>query len=387
MSYEGLSRYICQEAYGGSFNSIQEVNPFGQMPPGYALLSEQVVQFQCQNSFPAPLPFRPLPSVCSVKKFPLDWDKCFVLNLLGRQYMCNEPNRPSDLCIKHKTSLINDDDIQEGLVKMGNNAKNCFAHISYTGKDQPKDMEKAIIIQETSRGYFNPGFIASLAIVDESNLMHGIRRIPHERCKELGLTVGKTPPPEMNPLELQQFQDRFPELTKEKLLEKMQESWKRKQIEKHQVKTFDEVPDVKYWVIIPSNHILAWILRDTVFAQRYHFYPEKLQLQNEATKEWVVFFFFVRDYEFDRLKAGFESKWLGKTEHRPFNSIDIKFVEPDGKIDPNYDAHVSVSLKCYVPPKGLTSFAHIAPVVAPNMPDPQLEQVDQVAIQMNSLLL
>jgi hypothetical protein len=248
-------------------------------------------------------------------------------------------------------------------------------------------MDKAIIIQETARGYFNPGFIASLALVDQSNLLHGIRRIPGERCRELGLTVGKAPPPDINPLELQKLQDRFPELTKEQLVDKMHETWRRKQIEKHQVKTFDEVPEVKEWVLLPSNHVLAWVLRDVVYAQRYHFYPEKVQLQNAANNEWVIFFFLIRDYEFDRLKAGFERTWLGKTEHRPFNSIDIKFVEANGKIDPHYDAYVNVSLKCYVPPKNLPSFANIAPVIAPNMPNPQLAQVDEVAIQMNSLLL
>jgi len=243
--------------------------------------------------------------------------------------------------------------------------------------------------------YANAFFTATMANVTEGNMFNCIVDIPGQVCGAAGLP-GFSGPPEPEPsLIAAVLTQRGKTIDDREAYDEFCQEWLRKWEAQQQGK-----PRITHYHAVPVNHVLAWGLRDAVYAEQHgvraHHFGYKPTPGNSAgldPKRPVLLYFLVDNITMTRVADSFKRAWLGKVDERPLSSLHWDFVPHlDRARYPNLPADATVAqgvarirhaITYMVSPKMTPAqIASVAPVLDPHFPpctnwlpaDPYLQQ-------------
>lgn len=246
-----------------------------------------------------------------------------------------------------------------------------YLRIEATAKEGKDVNEIAVAAKDPNRGFLSLPFVATMALVTKENLLNGIVHIPRDVCLAARLPVwtGRAPMPP--PHEFQGSPDQ----------------WQAVYLER----TADE-PRPQTMYAIPINHVLAWSLRNTEYANSCDLTPLHFQFRPPAAaaaagidiSRPVILYYLLPDLQFQRVVAGIQRDWLGKVDMRPLSSMAFDYIpECDRTLYPNLKQEeplivegfcVAQSYLTYLAPKrqNITAaeIATFIPTLCPGFPEP-----------------
>lgn len=232
----------------------------------------------------------------------------------------------------------------------------------------------------SSAGYLNGEFVATNALVNDSNLKNGIIELPADVCDASHLPVYRGPPPCPSYLipksEDKEEADRLRVLTENK--------WKNDF--EQQIKDGKMRPTRTFYAI-PVNHVLAWPLRDPSYLSQYKMHVETLQFRPPAdnslglsAEQPILLYFLLADGYMPDLIRYYRETIMCGVDMRPLHHAGFEFVPRTERTQYGNDIpeHVKrvqgvISVRAYltyrVPPK-LTpeEQAQLIPTLSPGFP-------------------
>lgn len=256
-----------------------------------------------------------------------DFSSVCVYKIIVRNKWCNVPIPvAARLNFRHKANEeLEDEAVLDHVIAAAGGVAGEFMTVTTTPKEGT-DIEVSPIRSTDKFGCVNEFFTASLALINDVNLMNGIVQIPREVCEQVGLPVFKgVPEPSNGWLEMQLKQLKLENRDEEYAAkERLRQQFKEKFMEDHA----DKKP-INTHYLIPINHLLAWPLADDTFAERMGIKREIVQIRPPNAKPEdppIVLYFIVADVQFDTLVHFLKKNWFNKVDKRPLDSMGVEFV-------------------------------------------------------------
>ena len=176
-----------------------------------------------------------------------------------------------------------------------------------------------------SRHYANAQFTSTMALVTEENMLNGIVAVPADvcrACKFPEFCEVAQPPEELVERVMMQRN-----MTREMFLA----MWNEKQNAYRSAQT-----PVTHYMAVPLVHVLAWSLRDPIYAaahveqssqvRAYRFHPPEGNQMGLNPHVPIVLYYLVNNVAFDSIVAEFKERWLNKVDVRPLDSLYWDFM-------------------------------------------------------------
>jgi hypothetical protein len=366
---------------------------------------------------------------------PMDLSRVSVYNVACRNVWSSQPLNVAARLSWYHTGInkLQNAEEQDKLYEAAGGVRGAFMRIEPTKVDG-QDVD-SIPLASNNFGCLNEAFTATMALVDESNLMNGIIEIPPSVCIAARLPIYKgAPEPNVKYvdkcMEALEPQSQPPLRGDKEEVEGMEidtevdsnadtlaaadaaakaasaarranfiENWKAKW-------ETDNAPvhrRTTHFIAIPLTHVLAWPFHSEDFANQFGFHPHMFRFLTPDTKQPVVLYFMIGNVDFNTLVAAFRKKWMGLVDVRPLASIGFDLVpETQGNLEriprnpspsphggeekPTHAAGVT-SLRAYVsymapPHLPPATRRMLAPTLCPGFPSAQVWAVDANAKQM-----
>lgn len=184
--------------------------------------------------------------------------------------------------------------------------------------------------------YLNEGFTKTMAFINPKNLLNGIIDIPDELfqiCAEL--------PDEKGPL------PRHAEVT--------------------DAEGQPAVLDIKGYVLVPANHILAWkLVVNDHWRRAKGYYALNMSVSpREDTRVSYKLYYIVCDHTFNRLMNEVCLTWIGKVDQRPITEVGFNFIpQVAGSTEP-VEVDVTINYTCF-PQMDDAMIQSLIPTLHPN---------------------
>lgn len=239
-------------------------------------------------------------------------------------------------------------------------------------------------------GTSNEFCVATMALIDETNLMNGIVPIPHEVCELLGLPVYKEHgwEPVLTPEALEQELrkvDRFdsPEQRAEAIgYIRAAFNARVAQLGAARAAAVAAQKTVSSYVAVPANHVLAWGLCSADFAVEHELPVTPFEFVHKGIA--VLLYFLVDNVSFARITKLVREAWMSKIDARPLSSVAFEFLPKvasgadRARMYPDVPAEVrevrgSIAMRSYIsyqvaPVLSAVQRAQLAPVRHPKFP-------------------
>lgn len=234
-------------------------------------------------------------------------------------------------------------------------------------------------------GYLNEQFVATMALINQNNIKHGIFALPADLCKKARMVVyeGVPEPPQGEMERMLNGMGASPSDASAvaQARERLQQNWREAQVEKQGVDTFAECKFNEYFIAVPVNHVLAWPLKSERFVEEHGFRAYQFRVLYPGAAESEVLYYFIGNADFDVLFNFFCSTWIDKVDHRPLSQIGFEFVPMYGM--PEYPEALKnasafsglIALRSYLtymvhPRMPQATIDNLAPMLHPNFPPP-----------------
>ena len=271
-----------------------------------------------------PQPTDPFKHPITEEPMLVDLDRVCIYSITVRHVLSSVPISVAARMNYYHTGLnaLQKIEQQDQLFKEAGGIKGAFLAIAPTSKEG-LDVSCAPMPQ-LNFGYTSESFTATMALVNDQNLMNGIVELPHEVCLEAGLPVYRGTPEPSDAL-LERMLDRMT-LTggaeekaekKATMIKTLKEEWEQKTEGKARVKTI---------FMIPINHVLGWGLASEDYTRQMGIGVEHFRFKAPNAAEPVVLYFMVTDYVFHSLVAEFKRAFMNKVDIRPLSQVAFEFV-------------------------------------------------------------
>lgn len=256
-----------------------------------------------------------------------DFTKVCIYKIIVRNKWCSVPIPvAARLNFRHKANEeLEDEAVLDEVIGAAGGVSGEFMTVTTTPKEGT-DIEVSPIHSTDKFGCVNEFFTASMALINDVNLMNGIVEIPREVCEQVGLPVFKgVPEPSNGWIEMQMKQIKCENKDEEYAAkERLRQQFKDKFMEDHA----DKKPVQKH-ILIPINHLLAWPLADDSFAERMGMKREifKIRAPNaDPNDPGIVLYFIVTDIQFESMVKFLKQNWFNKVDMRPLDTVGVEFV-------------------------------------------------------------
>lgn len=176
-----------------------------------------------------------------------------------------------------------------------------------------------------SKHYANAQFTSTMALVTEENLLNGIVTVPPDVCRACKFPeFCDIPQPHEQLIERVTMERN---MTREEFLI----SWNEKMTALRK-----SAKPVSHYMAIPLVHVLAWELRDPIYAQArldrscqvqaYRFHPPEGNQMGLNPHVPIVLYYLINNVTFDEMVAEFRQRWLNKVDVRPLDSLYWDFL-------------------------------------------------------------
>ena len=287
-------------------------------------------------------------------KLPMDSDfnteGVWIYSIVVKHYKNAADERVAvRLNYKHEAmATLQETDVHDDLLEEGGGFRSAFmAMEAKTEADV-----NVVPLREMTFGYQSPAFIATTALLGESNIMNGIIMIPADVCVRANLGTWKGALPEPSDELLNKMMERIhlkptPE-NKVSILEQVHEKME-EQYEGRARSTF--------MYAVPYNHVLAWALQSADVRQQMRIIGTRELRYNKS-----VLYYLVLSEDLHLLRANCLSTWCGKTDRRRLH--DVAFELSSETPATSIRAYVSYYSAPYLPPNVI---ANLAPTMSPDM--------------------
>lgn len=349
-------------------------------------------------------------------------EKACIFNVVVRHQLSSVPIKVATRLNYVHTGLDQTEALSEHyqLYEDAGGIKGAFMHIEAT-KKEGKDCQ-CIPIHATGFGPCNKEFVRTMALINDSNLMNGIIKIPGEVCKAAGLPIfNGFPGPEesllvkyMEQLSLRQkdiedareqreyrkkmglsdpepmntIEEEEEDIDMEAYKQAFIDETKKQQEERHKDDQF-----IKFYYALPINHVLAWPLQSEDYARGCGFRSEQFRFKNPDTGKSVILYFLVGDCYMDLMVKWFREKFMNMVDVRPLNSVGFEFVPMLNGDYPDIPAEktrvagvlrIRAHIDYMTAPAGLNNktISELAPALSPAFPRADQWSVDEQTKEM-----
>ncbi len=350
----------------------------------------------------SPIPKDPFRNPRTDQPMPVDLDKVCVYNFVTRHVLSNlDINVAGRLNFYHKgVDELQELEKKDELIAQAGGIKGAFISIPRTGREG-QDVE---VVPIAKHGFMctNEHFTATMALINQRNLKHGVIEIPAWVCQAAKLRVWSGPPEPgeaflSSALENLTMKDGHVKT----VLSEQQTAEARKfftlKFKENFVKSIGDRPLITHYYAIPINHVLAWPLHSEEYAQEHGYECEQFRFMpppnSGLPNEPIVLYYLVGNPYFERMVTEFERVWMNKVDMRPLNSMAYEFVPQLGR---SKYPHISpdttgvqgfLAVRSYmtymVPPKMMQETVdNLAPTLALGFPSCYEWAVDAMAREM-----
>jgi len=292
-----------------------------------------------------------------------DLEHVCLLNVVTRNVWCSTP---VSMAARFPFYPVGDKGKREALDKLqleGGAVPGPYMQFGATPKDGA-DVDKVPVEESLVHGFLNRFYVATMALVNDSNLRNGVVPIPYAECLAAGLPVFKGPPP--------------PPSDYEGDVETWNRNWLEHTAKEHRIQCF---------YAIPVNHVLAWGLRNEAYATRRKLPSLRFQFIPPAHAGMgsnpVLLYFLVADLHFDFLVREVQQYWIGNVDVRPLASLSFELYPVCARsANPNVPANIDTvggvaALRSYLtylaPDVGAVKpeeIPNLIPTLCPGFPEP-----------------
>ncbi len=195
------------------------------------------------------------------------------------------------------------------------------------------DLRNAVAMPQLDFSSVNAQFIATMALINEHNIMNGVIDIPRDACLAMRLPVFRhdwTPPVLDEARELRDVpEDRRAEAT---LVMRKQFAARVAAMQAARDQAVQESACIESFKALPADHVLAWGLRSTALTERFgyraltfEFVPAKDNPRGLPLVQHMLYFL-VDNITFARLLADVQRFWVPMLDTRPLRSVAFEFV-------------------------------------------------------------
>lgn len=413
-----IATFFCKHL---GVSDVMNIEPFGKRIPAWLLCTnnvlgveastngaifdvrgqrtpeEQVVKVTIANSKLSgdPQPKDPFKHPKTEAPLASDLTRVCIYNVACRHYRSNVP-----LSLAIRLNFYNEPMAelqqtkeQDHMFQAAGAVRGAFTALQPTSPEG-KDMSD-IPLSKLGFAYLNEFFIRTMALINETNLMNGIIKIPHEVCLAARLPVFRgMPEPNVEATEKLFRSMKIDSQSEEHKAkrEEMVNGWKASVYEQYK-----DAKQVKEFYAIPINHVLAWGYQSEEFASQQGHHAEQFRFTppngTEGGCDPVLLYYMIPDTQFDSLLQNFKDTWLGRVDMKSLSEVGFEFVpipESVSKDVPPEAVQVtgSVSLRAHFtyysfPALSMDTINNmLAPTLEPGFPPSRDWSVDEVARQV-----
>jgi hypothetical protein len=321
------------------------------------------------------------PFVHPVKNEPMvhNMDAVTIYNITCRHYSL-KTNLPEEDSIRYAVRLnfynehmarLQETKEQDRMYQASGAIRGAFAVLTPTN-DSPdgKDINE-IPMPEMPFGIQNEQFTKTMMLINESNLMNGIIKIPPEVCRAAKLPVWTGAPPEPDERGLEKLMRSMKIDTSTPEGQEKKQSYV-KEYQQDFMEGAEGKPKSEYFYAVPKKHVIAWPYHSEAYLAQFEERVERLRFVHPESKKTKLLYFLVPS---SMLEAGvkfFSDAFLNKIDRRPITSVGFEFI-PKNPIPQGGDARVDISLRSYftyysVPALSPATIKCLAPTLCKDFP-------------------
>ena len=350
----------------------------------------------------SPIPKDPFKNPVTDQPIPVDLDKVCVYNFVTRHVLSNmDIHVEGRLNFYHKgVNEIMELEANDNLIANGGGIKGSFISIAATGREG-EDVEVAPIPRH---GFMctNEHFTATMAMINDKNLMHGIVEIPPAVCQaaKLRIWTGPPEPPEAflaSALEQMTMKEGHVNKVLSEQEQSSARSYFANKFKENYMQSLGDRKTITHYYAIPIAHVLAWPFHSEEYANEHGYEYEQFRFipppESGLPQEPVISYFLVGNVYFDAMLAEFKRAWMNKVDMRPLSSMAYEFLPRLGRSRYPTIKHEATAVQGFVaarsymtymvPPKMMqATIDNLAPTLAPGFPSSYDWATDAIAKQM-----
>lgn len=271
---------------------------------------------------------------------------------------------------------------QDKMYQAAGAVRGAFAMLTPTFEEESRDINE-VPMPELPFGIQNEQFIKTMMLIDETNLMNGIVKIPHEVCVAARLPVwtGKAPEPDARMLEKLMISMKIDTSTEQGKAQR--QAYVHEQQEEFMEDAKDKAKS-EYFYAVPRKHVLAWPYHSEAYLAQFEERVERFRFIHADTQKLKLLYFLVPA---TMLEAGikfFSESFLHKVDRRPITSVGFEFV-PNGTKSTSV---VDITMRSYftyysVPVLAPGTIKCLAPTLSKDFPLVHNWSEDEIARQIS----
>lgn len=338
-----IGAFLC--AHHG-VSDVTQIEPFGKRQYAWevcrptVLLVEMNAQGVCFDSnnpdyesqvHNAPLAWRGSPQPRDPFKHPstgepmtVDLERVFIYNIACRNYASSVPGSVGVRLNYYHGPMaeLQDTREQDEIVAAASGLRGAFAILTPTKEGESRDMTEMPMI-ETSFAYQNSHFIRTMALLNETNVQHGLVSIPHDVCRKARLPVWYEgvlkPSEEMINSALHSMQ-----ATPTNAARMRSRYIRNFQREQHEL--WGKAPKSTYFVAMPINHVLAWAFQSEAYRLSGGQRVEEFGIHHPQTKQWLLYYYLVPSALAEHALKTWRNNWHNKVDARPLSAVGFQLL-------------------------------------------------------------
>jgi len=271
------------------------------------------------------------PFIHPVKKEPMvhDMESVAIYNVTCRRYTLVAGNEDCKYDVRlnfynEHMAKLQETKEQDKMYQAAGATRGAFATLTPTHEEEGRDINE-IPMPELPFGIQNEQFTKTMMLIDESNLMNGIIKIPHDVCVATRLPVWTGKPPEPDAVMLEKLMKSMRIDTSTDEGKAQRQAYVQEQQEEFMQDAANK-PKSEYFYAVPKKHVLAWPYHSEAYLAQFEERVERFRFTHADTKKLKLLYFLVPA---TMLEAGikyFSESFLHKVDRRPITSVGFEFI-------------------------------------------------------------